>query len=298
MGSCFTWLDAWVDEYNHRRPHSSIGMVPPVERFARRTSPARVPAISEAADRTGDAWIGRRAGANGVISVSWQQICLGKAAAGHQVDVHVSEQVLQIWDGNQLLKTVPRSSRGEVRKKRALDHHDRGLISNQSVNELAKPARQASTGPEQRLREPPSDLRRGGLVGPPSGAPHAGWVTVGHQSLSVLSDWPVGLPRGIVPRFARQVGGTVVGGQGDNAVSSRTGVGEVGASGRGVPAAVPGTSRGSSVAAERRLPLEATEADVRQERGSEDEGHASGGVLGAQEARDRKPGHVDAGHCP
>ena len=112
-------LDAWVDEYNHRRPHSSIGMVPPIERFARRTSPARAPAASAAADRTGDDWVGRRAGANGVISVSWQQICLGKAAAGHQVDVHVSDQVLQVWDGNQLLKTVPRTSRGEVRKKRA-----------------------------------------------------------------------------------------------------------------------------------------------------------------------------------
>ena len=51
--------------------------------------------------------------------MSWQQICLGKAAAGHPVDVHVTEQVLQVWDGNQLLKTVPRTSRGEVRKKRA-----------------------------------------------------------------------------------------------------------------------------------------------------------------------------------
>ena len=109
-------LDAWVDEYNHRRPHSSIGMVPPIERFTHRTSPARAPAATASAERTGDDWIGRRAGANGVISVSWQQICLGKAAAGHQVDVHVSDQVLQVWDGNQLLKTVPRTSRGEVRK--------------------------------------------------------------------------------------------------------------------------------------------------------------------------------------
>ena len=37
-------LDAWVDEYNHRRPHSAIGMVPPVERFTRRTEPSRSPA--------------------------------------------------------------------------------------------------------------------------------------------------------------------------------------------------------------------------------------------------------------
>ena len=51
--------------------------------------------------------------------MSWQQICLGKAAAGHAVDVHVTDQLLQVWDGNQLLKTVPRTSRGEVRKKKA-----------------------------------------------------------------------------------------------------------------------------------------------------------------------------------
>ena len=112
-------LDAWVAEYNLRRPHSAIGMVPPVERFEQRSTPARVAVHSATGDRTGEAWVARRAGANGVISVSWQQICLGKAAAGHPVDVHVTEQLLQVWDGNQLLKSVPRTSRGEVRKKRA-----------------------------------------------------------------------------------------------------------------------------------------------------------------------------------
>jgi hypothetical protein len=112
-------LDAWVSDYNTSRPHSAIGMMPPIERFEHRPEVARPPRFEPARDRTGDDWVCRRAGANGVISVSWQQICLGKAAAGHQVDVHVTEQVLQVWDGNQLLKTVARSSRGEVRKKRA-----------------------------------------------------------------------------------------------------------------------------------------------------------------------------------
>lgn len=111
-------LDAWVAQYNQRRPHSAIGMVPPVERFARSSVPARTPLVA-GPERTGDDWVARRAGSNGVISVSWQQICLGRAAAGHNVDVHVSERVLQVWDGNQLLKTVARTSRGEVRKKRA-----------------------------------------------------------------------------------------------------------------------------------------------------------------------------------
>lgn len=111
-------LDAWVVQYNQQRPHSAIGMVPPVERFARRAVPARTPLVP-GPERTGDDWVARRAGSNGVISVSWQQICLGRAAAGHNVDVHVSERVLQVWDGNQLLKTVARTSRGGVRKKRA-----------------------------------------------------------------------------------------------------------------------------------------------------------------------------------
>lgn len=112
-------LDEWVRHYNIDRPHQGIGMVPPIERFSRGVNPIREPQPAPARDRTGDDWVARRAGANGVIAVSWQQICLGKAAAGHQVDVHVGEHVIQVWDGNQLLKTVERTSRGEVRKKRA-----------------------------------------------------------------------------------------------------------------------------------------------------------------------------------
>jgi transposase InsO family protein len=118
LASAQAELDAWVAEYNQTRPHQGIGMVAPIERFARRAGPMRTPAQPDQ-DRAGDDWVARRAGANGVISVSWQQICLGKAAAGHSVDVHVTERVLQVWDGNQLLKTVARTSRGEVRKKHA-----------------------------------------------------------------------------------------------------------------------------------------------------------------------------------
>ena len=51
--------------------------------------------------------------------LSWQQICLGKAAAGKSVDVYVTDRVIQVWDGNQLLKTAARTTTAEVRKKRA-----------------------------------------------------------------------------------------------------------------------------------------------------------------------------------
>ena len=118
-------LDEWVAEYNTTRPHQSINDATPAERFYTRnqSTPAPAePAIELAAlrtDRTGAGWVSRHVSANGVICVSWQQICLGISHAGANVDVEVGEQLLQIWRGDELIKTVQRTSRGEVRKKRA-----------------------------------------------------------------------------------------------------------------------------------------------------------------------------------
>jgi transposase InsO family protein len=117
-------LDAWVAHYNDQRPHQAIGMAVPGSRFWQRPEGATrqsepIEIATRPTDRTGDDWVCRRAGSNGVVAVSWQQVCLGKAAAGHTIDVHVTDQVLQFWEGNALLKTVARKSRGEVRKKRA-----------------------------------------------------------------------------------------------------------------------------------------------------------------------------------
>jgi len=33
--------------------------------------------------------------------------------------VHDSAELLQVWDGDELIKTIVRTTRGEVRKKRA-----------------------------------------------------------------------------------------------------------------------------------------------------------------------------------
>jgi hypothetical protein len=63
--------------------------------------------------------VSRHVSANGVICVSWQQTCVGAAHAGAHVDVDVGEQLLHIWRGDELIKTVQRTSRGEVRKKKA-----------------------------------------------------------------------------------------------------------------------------------------------------------------------------------
>lgn len=123
-------LDAWVAYYNHTRPHQSLDMAVPANRFEQRpvgattgsASAEVVEAVDVSAllpDRSGDDWVARRAGANGVVSVSWQQVCVGKHRAGHRIDVHVTDQLLQFWDGAELLRTVARRSHGEVRKKHA-----------------------------------------------------------------------------------------------------------------------------------------------------------------------------------
>jgi hypothetical protein len=114
-------IDGWIVEYNTDRPHQALGRCTPAERFAARAADGG-PALDLSAlaeRRTGDDWISRRVAGNGVISVSWQQFSVGKHHGGEQVDVHVTDRLLEVWSGNELIKTLVRTSGGEVRKKRA-----------------------------------------------------------------------------------------------------------------------------------------------------------------------------------
>ena len=116
-------LDGWVTDYNTNRPHQGIRMATPAERFfANRDRPApeldpHLVALSDA--RNPEDWITRKVSVNGVIAVSWQQISVGRHREGRRVDVHVLPEILEVWDGNELLKTVKRNSKGVVRKRRA-----------------------------------------------------------------------------------------------------------------------------------------------------------------------------------
>jgi transposase InsO family protein len=119
-------LDAWVLDYNTERPHQSLGMATPAQRFetrAKRCEPELAPdlrVVSE--DRSAEGWVSRTVSLNGTISVSNQVFSVGKQRAGHLVDVRVLEELLEVWDGPDLLKNVLRTSHGEVRKKRAEPH--------------------------------------------------------------------------------------------------------------------------------------------------------------------------------
>jgi hypothetical protein len=118
LGAAQTELDAWVASYNTERPHQGIGMATPASRFV--PVGGREPDTSAiGTERTGEGWISRKVAVTGIISVAWQQINCGKHRAGHRVDVHLDGPTMQVWDGEELLKTVLRTNRMEVRKKHA-----------------------------------------------------------------------------------------------------------------------------------------------------------------------------------
>ncbi|MHB2028404.1 MAG: IS481 family transposase [Acidimicrobiales bacterium] len=120
-------LDEWIASYNTERPHQSLKMATPASRFYERRDTVPTPALDLTAleDRSGDDWVARTISVNGIISVSNQVFSCGKHRSGHLVDVHVLDTLLQVWDGNELIKTVERTTKGEVRKKRAEPHRQR-----------------------------------------------------------------------------------------------------------------------------------------------------------------------------
>jgi transposase InsO family protein len=114
-------LDEWVVDYNTTRPHQALKMATPAERF-HAGAPASSPSNSttKPTNRGGDDWVSRRVCANGVVCVSWQQVCIGQHYGGQRCDVHVDGDLLRFWVGDQLVKTAARTSTGKVRNKRAL----------------------------------------------------------------------------------------------------------------------------------------------------------------------------------
>jgi transposase InsO family protein len=125
LAAAQTELDAWVADYNDHRPHQALDMATPAQRFWRHdTAPVAELRPSSTTPRpqptrSDGIWVSRRASAVGVVMVSWQQVCLGVAAAGHNIDVWVTNDVLQFYDGDTLLRTERRTSEGTVRVKRS-----------------------------------------------------------------------------------------------------------------------------------------------------------------------------------
>ncbi len=121
-------LDEWIEDYNLRRPHQSLKMATPAERFYGARSKVPTPPLDLHTfneDRSGDDWVSRTVSINGVISIANQMFSVGKMRSGHLVDVRVLPTLLQVWDGAELIKSIPRTNTKEVRKKRAEPHRKR-----------------------------------------------------------------------------------------------------------------------------------------------------------------------------
>jgi transposase InsO family protein len=119
LASAQAELDAWIASYNTERPHSALDMATPASRFTAPSDGRPADASALLTERAGDDWISRKITTNGVISVAWQEINCGRHRAGRRVDIHLQGPTMQVWDGEELLKTVLRTNRKEVRKKHA-----------------------------------------------------------------------------------------------------------------------------------------------------------------------------------
>jgi hypothetical protein len=111
-------LDEWVSYYNTQRPHQALGDVTPESRFRARGEQHRDP-LTPRPERNGEQWVCRRVASNGIVSVGYQQVSVGKHYGGSACDVLVTDGLLQFWVGNELLKTVVRTTTGDVRKLHA-----------------------------------------------------------------------------------------------------------------------------------------------------------------------------------
>ena len=116
-------LDVYVDTYNRERPHQMIGGLTPAERFRFGTKteiPSEDPVIRQQRSITE---IQRRVWVNGVISVAYQRIQAGRHLAGQIVTVRIERTVLHVLLDGELIRTVPRRFKKEVRQKRAHKVH-------------------------------------------------------------------------------------------------------------------------------------------------------------------------------
>ena len=111
-------LNEWVAYYNTQRPHQSLGDATPESRF--RAGDGRLNReLAPRPERNGEQWVCRKVASNGIVSVGYQQVSVGKNYSGSACDVLVTDGLLQFWVGSELLKTVARRNPGVVRKMHA-----------------------------------------------------------------------------------------------------------------------------------------------------------------------------------
>ena len=112
-------LDEWVTHYNTQRTHQALGDVTPESRFHATGDTVSRQISTQRPERSGEQWVTRRVARNGIVCVGYQHVSVGKHYGGSACDVLVTDGLLQFWVGSELLKTVARTSTGEIRNKHA-----------------------------------------------------------------------------------------------------------------------------------------------------------------------------------
>ena len=118
-------LDKWVAEYNACRPHQSLAMASPAERFSAREEPAppeppEPVSVRPGRVQRGEVKVTRWVSENGKIHVGGVRMYVGINLAGRLVTVRVEEKLLHVYVSGRLVKTLRRPpSQKEVNHTRA-----------------------------------------------------------------------------------------------------------------------------------------------------------------------------------
>jgi transposase InsO family protein len=129
-------LDEWVREYNHQRPHQSIGRVPPNERF-KLAEPRPGPVEADEPEAAVvEAVTTRRVNAKGTISFAAATYKAGVWLAGQEVVVVCEGGLVQLHHRGVLVATHAR--------RHAVDKQDAGLARGRRLPPAPKSATAAS----------------------------------------------------------------------------------------------------------------------------------------------------------
>jgi hypothetical protein len=140
-------LDAWVEQYNHQRPHQAVGMRPPVERFQlAATDPTQVlhvvepPAapVSKGPSRPWPPGISRWVDPQGAIRLAGFRYRVGATFAGEQVEAVCADGLVQILHrGVLIVSHVQRHPAGKAVSMRESSRRAREATSGPTVTRIA-----------------------------------------------------------------------------------------------------------------------------------------------------------------
>jgi transposase InsO family protein len=116
-----TQLDGWVREYNFDRPHQSLGMAVPWDRFRlAMTDTVADVAVDSSAEESIELGVSRRVGGSGLVSFAGASYLAGRWLAGESVTVVCDRGLVHLQHRGALIATHAR--RHPVEKERAAAH--------------------------------------------------------------------------------------------------------------------------------------------------------------------------------